>query len=243
MFKFIYKDEIDSTSNLARRLAEEGAGEGLVVVAEKQSAGRGRRGKSFLSPEGGLYFSVVLKPSIKLQESFHITTMAAVSVVKAIKKVCEKGCGIKWVNDVYLGNRKVCGILTEGVPEGSGYKFVILGIGINIVPPEGGFDNEIKDIAGALYEECENTAEVKEKLIQEILNEFNAYYKNIDSRSFIKDYKSLSIMEGKKITVHRADGEFQATAIEIDDNCNLVIKKESGETVALSSGEISIKIR
>ena len=242
MFKFIYKEETDSTSNLARQMAEEGEGEWLVIVAERQTAGRGRRGKSFLSPEGGLYFSVILKPMIKLENAYYITTAAAVATVKAIKTVCKKECGIKWVNDIYLNGRKVCGILTEGVPEGDGFKFVILGIGINIIPPEGGFDDEIKDIAGALFDKCENIAEIKEKLLKEILSEFDKYYKNINDKSFIEDYKAFSIMEGKKITVHRADGEYAATVLKLDDNCNLLIQKENGEKELLSSGEISIKI-
>ena len=132
----------DSTNTRIRVLAEDGAPEGTVVVAAAQTAGRGRSGKSFLSPAGtGLYMSILLRPALTMGDSLLITTAAAVAVSRAIERVAGCEAKIKWVNDVYVDEKKVCGILTEGALdlENGGLRYAILGIGINICPPDGGF--------------------------------------------------------------------------------------------------------
>jgi len=239
-YNFIYKKETTSTSTDIRELIKENAPEGVVVVSERQTGGRGRSGKSFFSPDGGVYFSALLKP--KAEEATFITQAAAVAVLKAIDKLCQKKCGIKWVNDLYFDNKKVCGILCEAVMRGGEF-YVILGIGINLLPPEGGFPDDIKNIAGALFDEGEDVSLIKSKLPETILDIFDEYYKKLESRSFLKEYRENSIMSGKRIVVFKNEGNFEATAIEIDENSHLVIKKDNGEIEKLSSGEISIKFK
>lgn len=239
-YNFIYKNETESTSTDIRELIKENVPEGVVVVAARQTGGRGRSGKSFFSPDGGVYFSALLKP--KAEDAAFITQAAAVATLKAIDKLCRKKCGIKWVNDLYFDNKKVCGILCEAVMRGGKF-YVILGIGINLLPPEGGFPDEIKEVAGALFDEGDDVSLIKKQLPQTILDIFYDYYENFESRSFLKEYRDNSIMSGKRIIVFKNEGNYEATAIEIDENSHLVIKKDNGEVEKLLSGEISIKFK
>lgn len=238
---FIYKEETVSTSTDVRELIEKGAGEGTVVVANRQSGGRGRRGKSFFSPDSvGLYFSALFCPQFTACDATFITTAAAVATAKAIEEICGRKCGIKWVNDLYFKEKKVCGILCEAVMSGDKL-YIILGIGINLLPPDNGFPEEIKNIAGSIFEKGENINDAKKLLPQKILDNFYKYYKNFEDRAFIEEYKNYSIMSGKKITVIKENGSFEATALGVDDECRLVIENSNGTREVLSSGEISIK--
>lgn len=156
MFKIQVVDSIDSTNEALKRLVKEAkasGGEhsvdvlhGTVVIAKHQTAGKGRRGRSFYSPEDtGLYMSILFKPEVKMEQMVRITTMAAAAVSCAIEKVSGKKTEIKWVNDIYADGKKVVGILTEAGPD-----YAILGIGVNLWEPKGGFPEEIRNIAGAL---------------------------------------------------------------------------------------------
>lgn len=238
----IYKKETVSTNTDAKELAKKGAEEGTVVIADRQTAGRGRVGKSFFSPQAtGLYYSLILRPHFSLDEVTFITSAAAVSVVRAIENVLGIRCGIKWVNDLYLENKKVCGILCEATPNSDGgAEYVILGIGINLLPPEGGFPEDIKNVAGSVLSECENISDIKLGLAKSITEIFFEYYEDFESHSFIKDYQNLSIMDAREITV-LGNEPYEATALFIDDECHLHVEKENGERVVLSSGEVSIK--
>lgn len=240
-YNFIYKTETGSTSTDIRELICEGAKEGTVIVAERQSAGRGRRGKSFFSPDGvGVYFSALFCPQFTACDATFITTAAAVATAKAIEELCGKRCGIKWVNDLYYKEKKICGILCEAVMHEEKL-YIILGIGINLLPPGEGFPEEIKKIAGTLFEQGEYIDGVKKLLPEKILDNFYDYYKNLENKAFIEEYKNYSIMQGKKITVIKEDGSFEATSLGVDDECRLIIEKEDGGREVLSSGEISIK--
>ncbi|MBR6501944.1 MAG: biotin--[Clostridia bacterium] len=148
---FAFK-KIDSTNIYAKTLASEGYKDGTVVVAREQTAGKGRLGRTFFSKRGGLYFSVILRPYKSLNDTVFITTAAAVAAARAIEKVSGKKCEIKWVNDIYINNKKVCGILTEGAitPDGS-LDYAILGVGINLFAPKGGFPSNLP-LAGSVFD-------------------------------------------------------------------------------------------
>ncbi len=242
MINIIYKKETNSTNTDAKELAKNGASEGTVVIADRQTAGRGRVGKSFFSPDAtGLYYSLILRPQFSLEEITFITSAAAVSAVRAIEGVLGIRCGIKWVNDLYLEGKKVCGILCEATPDFyGGAEYVILGIGINLLPPEGGFPEDIKNVAGAVLSECENIRDVKMSLANSITEIFFEYFRDFESHSFVKEYQKFSVMDGNPITV-LGNTPYNATALFVDDECRLHIKKESGERAVLSSGEVSIK--
>lgn len=220
--RVIALDVVDSTNTYAEKLARENAAEGLVVVAGEQTAGRGRRGRSFYSPEGtGLYMSILLRPRLTLKDCdvTFITPMAAVAACEAIEKVSLKKPGIKWVNDILTDGKKVCGILAEasydaqtGKPE-----YVILGVGMNVYPPAGGFPKEIENVAGAILGDEEitaDTADAKNLLAAEFINSFMRYYGGYRGRGssgsaaedYVEGYRKRSLATGKMITVIPALG-------------------------------------
>ncbi len=233
-------DTVDSTNTIAKQLVEQGAPEWTVVVANNQTEGRGRLGRSFFSPQStGLYMSIVLRPNIQAQRALLITCSAAVAVSEAIEDITGNATQIKWVNDIFMRGKKVCGILTEGdIDSHSGkLNYAVLGIGININEPRGGFPPEIADIAGAV---SENGVD-KESLIVKILEKFNMYYRELESATFLPKYKQKQMLLGQSVDVHRGQNITQATAVEIDDECGLVVEYADGRREVLSSGEVSVR--
>ena len=252
-------DSIESTNTYLKEKGMLGEKEGLLVVAKEQTKGKGRMNRAFSSPKNcGIYFSLLLRPEINPSEALFITTIAAVAVVGAIKKVTGKTAGIKWVNDVLLDNKKVCGILTEGSisMENGSLDYAVVGIGINVREPEGGYSEDIKDIAGPVVvsEEVEN---ISSKLVAETVNEFMKHYRDLPEKNFLNDYKSNSIVIDKDIYIIDANhgslgttrevvekyGDKLETAhvIDIDDSLGLVVKKSDGSIDTLRSGVVSFR--
>ena len=237
-------DEIESTNKCLKELATNGAKEGTVIVSKMQTSGRGRLGKSFYSPDDtGSYFSILLKPKISAEDSLKLTVMAAVAVAKTVEKYSNSNVQIKWVNDIYVDSKKVCGILTEGSisMENGGLDYAIVGIGINILPPKNGFPNDIKNIATSIFTNENIIEDAKNKITADILNNFIHLYKS-DSIDYINDYRNRSYLNGKPINIIRFDETIPATAVEIDKNCHLVVKMQDGKIQTLSSGDVSVRI-
>lgn len=235
-------ENTDSTNTCVRRLAEDGAPEGTVVVAAAQTAGRGRSGKSFLSPAGtGLYMSVLLRPQLAMGDALLITTAAAVAVAHAVERVAAVTAQIKWVNDVYVDGKKVCGILTEGALdlENGGLRYAILGIGINICPPAGGFPPELAPIAGALTET--DGEALRAPLAAAVLDEFFALYPHLTEKPFYDDYVSRSLLTGRQIEVLRGGMHLPATALGIDRDLHLRVRYADGSDENLAAGEVSTR--
>ena len=231
----IYYPIVDSTNNCCKRLIAEGKDGEFLVVAEQQSAGRGRQGKSFYSPSGtGVYFSLALNPLVPLQNAVTATTAASVAVCKAIEKTTNKKPKIKWVNDVYLDGKKICGILTEAITnfEEGIVNNVIIGIGININTFD--FPDDVEN-AGCLGEKIDRSL-----LIAEVCNEL-VNIANGDIKSFIDYYRSHSLVIGEKIKFIKNGEVTPATAIAIDETGGLEVELENGERTVLRSGEISIR--
>ncbi len=234
-------DKATSTNTLVKELAAEN-NEGFVIVAGEQTAGRGRMGRSFFSPgDSGVYMSLLLKPEIKPEDAVQITTAAAVSVCKALEKLGVSDSKIKWVNDIYIDNRKVCGILTESSfnTKNDMLDFAVLGVGINIYESEEGFPEDIKDIAGAVFSERKD--DLRNKFIAMFINEFFNYYKVLSSKKHMKEYKEKSFVLGKEINIIKGENIRAGKALDIDENCNLVVELPDGTTEKLYSGEISIR--
>ena len=232
--------ETESTNHIAKALAVKGVPEGTLVAAKRQSMGKGRLGRSFFSPEGGIYMSAVLRPRIPAQRAVLITTCAAVAVARAIEKETGLQAGIKWVNDIFINGKKVCGILTEagldfesGMPE-----YVILGIGINV--EQQSVPEELKDIVGCL-ESFTQEPVAKSRLIAAVWNEFSALYEQLGDAAYMKEYKERSILLGKEVTVLSADGNYTAIVRDIDAEGHLIIESD-GKIEKLSSGEVSVRI-
>lgn len=235
-------ENTDSTNTCVRRLAEDGAPEGTVVVAAAQTAGRGRSGKSFLSPAGtGLYMSVLLRPQLAMGDALLITTAAAVAVAHAVERVAAVTAQIKWVNDVYVDGKKVCGILTEGALdlENGGLRYAILGIGINICPPAGGFPPELAPIAGALTETGGEA--LRAPLAAAVLDEFFALYPHLTEKPFYDDYVSRSLLTGRQIEVLRGGMHLPAMALGIDRDLHLRVRYADGSEENLVAGEVSTR--
>ena len=236
---------VTSTNTILKEMAEQGAKEGTVIIAEEQTAGRGRTGKQFYSPKGtGIYISILLRPDIPAEESLFLTTSAAVATARAIEDVSDKRALIKWVNDIYLEDKKTCGILTEGAfnVETGKLDYAIVGIGINVCIPDGGFPDNIKDIATAIFDKQTDSINKRSILIANLLDYFMEYYKDFKSKSYVKEYIERSMIIGQTITVIEGSKTSVAKAIDIDKNCRLKVQFEDGTTKWLSSGEVSTKI-
>lgn len=238
------KDTVTSTNTLLRSAAENGAPDKTVLIANEQTEGRGRRGKSFYSPaDSGIYMSILLRPDFGADKSFFITAGAAVSVVRAVKKVCGIDAGIKWVNDIMLDGKKICGILTEAVTdfESGSLQYAVMGLGINISRPKDGFPSEISDIASSLYSDEAADNELKCSLAAEILNNFFDIYEHTSVERLIDEYKKYSVVLGKRIKVISAGTEYFATAVDIDNDARLVVKDNEENMHTLSSAEVSVR--
>ncbi len=233
-------ESVTSTNTLLKEMAANGAPDGTVIIAESQTAGKGRMGRSFFSPAGtGIYISMLIRSDTDTEKAVFITVRAAVAVCMAIKKTTDKSPRIKWVNDVFLNDKKVCGILTESAAENGKIKYAVMGIGINVFEPDNGFPAEIKDTAGAI---CKNiTPDLREKTAAEFLNYFSSL---CDDDRVFEEYKSRSFVTGKSVEiVNTATGKtYSATVLDIDRKCRLVIEDGNGEIKTLSSGEIRIII-
>jgi len=238
--KVVELEETDSTNRVAKELAAAGAPEGTLVIAKKQSMGRGRLGRSFFSPEGGIYMSMVLRPDIPAEKAILVTTCAAVAVARAIEGVCTEPVGIKWVNDIFIRKKKVCGILAEGglLSEAEGFSYIVLGIGINVEPQA--VPEELKYIVGCLEEYTSQTV-LKDDLICAVWREFFSFYKNLSTDVYMDEYRERSVLIGKEVTVYAAQGEYKALVTDIDKEGRLGIKQGDREEY-LYSGEISVRL-
>lgn len=242
-FQIHVSPALDSTNTALRALAEQGAPEGTVVIAGEQTRGRGRCGRSFYSPaDTGIYLSLLLRPvHASPKQTMTLTAAAASAMCQAMEAVSGVCPQIKWVNDIFLNGKKVCGILTEaafsletGAPE-----YVVIGAGVNVYAPKEGFPPELEGIAGGLWEKT--VPEGRNKLAAEFLNRFRALYGAADPAAFLEDYRRRSLVIGKDVTVIVGDRETKAHALGIDDGCRLLVRYDSGETESLSYGEVRIR--
>lgn len=239
----VYKT-IDSTNQEAKKfLMDDDIPHGTVLLSEEQTAGRGRFQRKFFSPSNnGIYMSVILRPNIELSKAIHITTSAAVSVCRAIENLTNKRPKIKWVNDIFLDEKKICGILTEasGNFESGRVENVVVGIGINFKTKEADFPDDIKDVAGSIFEGEEPNI-TRNQLVAEILNELLYMCDNLEDKSIMQEYKVLSFVLGKKVSFLKNNRLNKAKAVDISDEGALVVQYENGDLDYLNSGEISIK--
>lgn len=241
--QLLVQPTVTSTNALLRELAADRAPEGTVVIAGEQTRGRGRLGRSFYSPaDTGLYLSLLLRPEgFSPAQAVRMTTMAAVAVCQAIEAVSGRNAQIKWVNDIFLDGRKVCGILTEGSfdLETGSLNSIILGVGINVYAPADGFPRELEQIAGAVLPEP--ITDGRSRLAAEFLNRFLELYRRQDS-TYAAEYRRRSLVLGRQVLVITPAEQKTALALDVDEECRLLVKYPDGKTEALSSAEISVKV-
>lgn len=251
--------EIDSTNTYAKRLLAEGNNNyhQAIFIAEKQTAGRGRIGRTFVSPEkSGIYFTVIYAPKIGIKEPARLTACSAVAVSRAIKKLYQYQPQIKWINDIFAGGKKICGIGTEGITnfESGQIEAAIIGIGINLKQDKKAFSGELEKTVGSLEEAFKtdgitahfNRAQIAAEIIGQVFEILEEDAKSpVNHKAIIKEYRDASLLIGKTITVFPLIGDqkssYKATAIDIDNNAGLIVKLADGTIRTLNSGEVTLK--
>ena len=230
---------IDSTNNEAKRMLESGFSGFALVAAEAQTGGRGRLGRSFYSPQStGLYFTLIIPTCFSTEDSTLLTPAAAVAVVRVLEKISGERLGIKWVNDIYKNDKKICGILAEAVLDMSrgGFAGFAVGIGINLSTED--FPEDIADIAASLKTDAD-----RNEIAAGIARELFSFAKNLSAREFMPEYRDHSLVIGKEIYFIKDGKKTNATAIDIDDDGGLTVKLENREVATLRGGEISVRMR
>ena len=233
---------IDSTNSEAKRLALNGALHGTVIISEEQTNGRGRKGKSFFSPpKTGIYASFILKPKVNIDDAQMVTIYAAVSVCNVIENLTNLKPKIKWVNDIYLNGKKICGILTEAISdfESGTVDFIIVGIGVNFSTKQEDFPKEIQDIAGSLPKTNISRNQFIAALIDEMLKNANCIFQN----NLIDLYKEHSLMLGKEIIYQKNLQTLYGKVLDINERGNLVVLINNSKIDILHSGEVEIKTK
>lgn len=237
----IYKT-LESTNKTAKEMAVAGAEHGTVIIADSQTKGRGRYSRSYFSPSGGLYMSIILRPEVlNFENPTSVTAFAAVAVCEAIESISEKTPKIKWVNDILIDGKKVCGILTEAVTdfESGSLDWIVLGIGINVYIKTEDFPDDLQSLATSIFPN-EKMFGVRNKLSAEIINRILGYDITPREAEIFRKYKNRLAMLGNQVTVIQNKIEYKAAVIDIDAAGHLVVKNENGEIITVSSGEIRV---
>ena len=236
--KVVIFDEIDSTNNYLKNLAKDKSQNNILVVANYQTNGRGRLGRTFISDKSnGIYMSLLVRPNISINDAKKITCLTAVSINNAINELTGLNSKIKWVNDIYINNKKVCGILTEAqtsIEEGI-IDYVVIGIGINVYKRE--FDESIRNIATSL--EDEGAIISRNDLIIKIVNNIDNYLNDFTNDIYMKEYQNSSCIVGKEVELNIRGDKFKATVLKINDEGELVVRTLDNEELTVYSGEIT----
>lgn len=246
----IFLDEVDSTNNFAKSIIKYNMNEGTIVIANTQTNGRGRFGRYFYSPDGhGIYMSLILYPKMHIENISILTIISSLAVANTIKKIIDPNrVNIKWINDILIDQKKVCGILVESGIRGSEVNrtlsYVIIGFGINYYFPIGGFPSIISEKATAIFDSHDNNIN-RNIFISHLLFEFETLYNNLDFNIIIESYKSYLNILNKYVDVVYFDTRprEQVFCIDINNLGHLIVKDNSGFIKTLRSAEISIKLR
>ncbi len=230
-FDLTVVDEIDSTNLAVKDWGKSGRPAGSVLIAHSQTAGRGRLGREFYSPKSGIYFSILLRPDLSPQDTLRLTTAAAVAVAEALGEQAQ----IKWVNDIYLHGKKVCGILTESAFSGEKTDYAVVGMGLNLCKPQGGFPDELSEIAGAIFDNTPTEEQVAH-LVAHMLQRFYEYSQNLFDLGIFEAYASRNLLQGKTVTV----GTLSGVVVGINEDFALLIKEEAGQIHTIQAGEATI---
>lgn len=234
----VFHSVIDSTNTEAKRI-EYDPSVPMLIAAEHQTAGRGRQGKSFYSPaDTGIYMSLLLSPEGQASDSVSVTTAAAVGTARAIRALTGASAEIKWVNDIYIGGKKVCGILTEAVtdPRSAKISRLIIGIGVNVTTEA--FPSELESIAASIGSTGIPRVRIAAEIAAQVLDIITAG----NSSDYIEDYRRWSMVIGKDITYYRSGTAQSAHAVGIDNDGGLIVEHPDGSTHTLRTGEITVRL-
>lgn len=241
-WEFEYYSSISSTNDMAKQYAITHAHQPKVFLANEQTAGRGRMGKQFFSPANtGIYMSICVFPTTPLHDVSMITCATAIAAARALEEFTHQRIGIKWVNDLYLHQKKIGGILTEGITsvENHSLASLIVGIGINISPSDH-LPDQLKDIASSVFD-APAAHFTRNEWIARFLTHWNELFHTLNEKTFMEEYKKRSIVLGKPITVHRQGKIFHAIARDITPEGHLLVEDEQNALHELTYGEVSIR--
>ncbi|MDP3014789.1 MAG: biotin--[acetyl-CoA-carboxylase] ligase [Candidatus Subteraquimicrobiales bacterium] len=233
-------NEVGSTNNLAKDLARRGAVEGTLVIAERQSLGKGRFGRHWVSPSGGLWFSLILKPEILPLDAPKVTLLAGVAITETIQKTLGLNARIKWPNDLLIDGKKVAGLLTEMSAEIDRVDFIILGIGINVNVDITDFPRELRSKVTSLKEALSRKVD-RIDFLKSLLVCLERYYlelKEGKTESILSRWKELNDTLGAYVKVSSLEEEIVGEALSLDEHGGLILRLESGEKRVIYSGEI-----
>ena len=236
-------DTLESTNTLAKELAKSGAPQGTVVIADRQTGGRGRMGRQFHSPAGqGIYLSVILRPGCRAEQLMHLTCAVAVAMCNAVEKAAGLRPQVKWINDLILGGRKVGGILTELSLDGAMVDFAVVGIGINCNQQAEDFPAALQEIAGSLTMAVGKSID-REALVAAMIDALYTLSTSLLSAkyAYMARYRADCITLGREVAVHSAAGTYSAVAKDIDDDGSLCVHLPDDTVRTVSSGEVSVR--
>ncbi|MDF2532712.1 MAG: biotin--[acetyl-CoA-carboxylase] ligase [Clostridia bacterium] len=238
-------EQVDSTNLYAKQIAEGGFLDGTVIMADEQLNGRGRMGRSWVSPKGkGIWMTIMLKPKINPADASKVTLLAACAICRAIEEICGLYTKIKWPNDIVLNGKKLCGILTEMSAEIDEINYLIIGIGVNVNIDLDDFPKELQDIATSIKIEKGDKV-IRKELAAAIINNFERYYKGFIKTGSIKDYineyKEKSAVLGKEVIVKSSILELQGTVVDISEEGQLQLELKDGSIKEIISGEVSLR--
>lgn len=234
---------VDSTNRMARQMAAQGAPSGTCVIADRQTAGRGRRGRSFYSPPGeGLYMSVVLRPRALPEEIMNLTALVAVGACDAVEAVCGERPGIKWTNDLVLGTKKLAGILTELsiIAETREVEYVVVGIGVNCAQTQ--FPEDIRDVATSIWLHTGRRA-ARARLAAALLRAFARLDAQLPGgcAEDMARFRAGCVTLGRRVTILRGDSSREALAEDVAPDGALIVRYDDGTQEHIASGEVSVR--
>lgn len=242
----VYLETVDSTNDLAKKMAQQGVGEGAVIISEEQTRGKGRMGREWHSPAGqGLWFSVILRPKISPIEASKLTLVGAVAVAKTIRQYTCLEAGIKWPNDILIDNRKVCGILTEMNAELDKINYLVLGIGINFSLSPETLPAGLADIATSLNTQHGIGSTRTEFLAGLLLNLESFYYKFSEGKfaEILSSWRELSITLNRWVKITSLNEIVEGIAFDIDDEGALLVMKKDGSMKRILTGDVTLRIK
>ncbi len=243
--KIIFLEKVDSTNLYAKRIAEQGFCDGTVILADEQLKGKGRLGRTWVSPKGkGIWMTIILKPNINPSQAAKVTLLTACAVNNAILQSCGIDAKIKWPNDIVYNSKKLCGILTEMSVELDEVNYLVIGIGINVNLDKEDFSEELHSTATSI--KIEKGINVSRKnLVKGILNNFETYYKeflkNGSISQFISEYREKSAVIGKEVNIISSKAQLKGKVLDISEEGQLLIQLEDGTIKEIISGEVSVR--
>ena len=237
-----FYENLESTNDTAKKFVENNAPEGTVIIAEKQSAGRSRKNTDWASPEGGIYMTIILRPDVTLVEASKLTIVAGVAIAKTLHDEFSVNVGIKWPNDLLIGDKKICGILTEAVTDFDKVKAVLLGIGVDVNVEKDDIPDNLKDIATSVKNEI-NTELKRAEILRVFFKIFEDQYNHFKEGNFkeiINEWRRLSTTTGNRVRVYKAGKAIDADAIGVNNEGALIVELDDGRLEKINSGECYI---